>query len=506
MLIWKIAWRNLWRHQSKSLIVGVILFAGALLMTVGNALLDGALQGLEENTVNRMTGHLVVTSVDQTDKDLFFAPEPVADITNYPAVRAVLAQQDYLAGTLPLTRGNVMLLNETGRASEAFVLGVNFDAYQRFFLANVTVVEGALLKNGERGILISDETRQTLFDRQKYWLAPAGVELNPAQLTPKAREKFAHGNLPVKRDLVLLGFGKNAMGTDIRLPVKGIFRFKQLNKVWALNNFMDIESYRECFGYVTAAAKAVQLSQEQQTLLATEGDKLFADENMVTEADVTTENYDVAAMQQHTQRVNVPVDLDNGAYNLVFVKLKPGISVAEGYTRLNHALKQANLGVRAITWKESLGEMDAITAIMQGGLFTFVLFVFFVALLIIMNTLIIAILERTAEIGMMRAIGAGKGFIGGMFLAETVQLAVVFGGAGILTGMLLAWGLAALKLSVAHNEVLAMLCGGDVLHPVIRAGGVGLGLVQLAIVTLLSVLYPIFVARKITPLEAIARD
>jgi hypothetical protein len=79
MLIWKIAWRNLWRHQSKSLIVGVILFAGALLMTVGNALLDGALQGLEENTVNRMTGHLVVTSVDQTDKDLFFAPEPVAE-------------------------------------------------------------------------------------------------------------------------------------------------------------------------------------------------------------------------------------------------------------------------------------------------------------------------------------------------------------------------------------------------------------------------------------------
>ena len=104
MLLWKIAWRNLWRHKSKSLIVGVILFSGALLMTVGNALIEGAQQGLAENMINRATGHLLVTSVDQTNRDVFFAPHTIADITTYPAMKAVLEQQDYIEKFLPLTR------------------------------------------------------------------------------------------------------------------------------------------------------------------------------------------------------------------------------------------------------------------------------------------------------------------------------------------------------------------------------------------------------------------
>ena len=337
----------------------------------------------------------------------------------------------------------MLILNEAGKAGDEFVFGVNFDDYQRFFLDNVILVAGALLKNGERGILISDETRKNIFDRQKFWIIPEGKELEQDQLTPKAKEKAAKGTLTIKRELVLLGYSKNSMGIDIRLPVKGIFRFKQFNKIWGINNFMDIESYRECFGDITAADKIVALSKEQQALLATEGDKLFADTEMVEEANLTTDRYDVAAMQQQTRRTPTKINLDDGAYNLVTVKLKPGITLAEGYARLSRALTEAKLGVTVLTWKDALGEAEAITAIMQGGLFTFVMFVFFVAILIIMNTLIIAILERTAEIGMMRAIGARKGFVGGMFLAETLQLSIVFGGAGMVFGILLIWGLAA---------------------------------------------------------------
>jgi len=40
-LIIKIAWRNILRHKGKSVIIGVILFLGALIMTVGNGVISG---------------------------------------------------------------------------------------------------------------------------------------------------------------------------------------------------------------------------------------------------------------------------------------------------------------------------------------------------------------------------------------------------------------------------------------------------------------------------------
>jgi ABC-type antimicrobial peptide transport system permease subunit len=56
------------------------------------------------------------------------------------------------------------------------------------------------------------------------------------------------------------------------------------------------------------------------------------------------------------------------------------------------------------------------------------------------------------------------------------------------------------------NEILGLLVGGDTLNPIANVGGVVVGVVLLAIVTLLAMIYPIIVARKITPLEAISRD
>ncbi len=508
MLTWKIAWRNLWRHKGKSLIIGVILCAGAFLMTAGNALLDGAMRGLEKNMIAWMTGHLVVTSIDHAGNDLFMQEEPMADITNYPAVRAFLKRQEYVEDSLPITRGGMMIFNETGRNGEAFVFGVNFEDYQRFFGNNVTAVEGGVLKNGGRGIMISDETRDAIFDRQKFWVLPEGAELNPERLTPRARKRFDKlgSDFRVARDLVVMGAPLNSVGTDVRLPVKGIFRFKQFNKLWGMNNLMDIESYRECFGYLTAAERAVTLSRGRETLLNAEGDALFAADMVDVARNVSTKAYDVAKMQKDTRRTDRKIDLDDGVYNMVFIRLGPGVSVDEGKELLTGALRKADLGVRVLTWKESMGEGEAISDIVQGALFLFVMFVFFVAMLIIMNTLIIAVMERTQEIGMMRAVGARRGFISGMLLAENAQLALAFGGSGILLGILLSLGLAALRISVADNEVLSLLCGGDVFRPVISASGIGLGAVQLAIAAFLSVIYPVRVARRITPLEAIARD
>jgi hypothetical protein len=48
--------------------------------------------------------------------------------------------------------------------------------------------------------------------------------------------------------------------------------------------------------------------------------------------------------------------------------------------------------------------------------------------------------------------------------------------------------------------------GGDTFRPVLTAADFGLAVLQLAFVTVAAVLYPLFVARSVTPLDAVYKE
>ena len=50
-LTFKIAFRNLFRHLGKSLVIGTILFVGAMFMSIGNGIIAGTENGIEENII-----------------------------------------------------------------------------------------------------------------------------------------------------------------------------------------------------------------------------------------------------------------------------------------------------------------------------------------------------------------------------------------------------------------------------------------------------------------------
>lgn len=527
MLTWKIAWRNLWRHKGKSLVIGVILFLGALLMTVGNAVIEGAKDGMAENMVSRFTGHLVLKSADQKNDEMFVDERNALKVLpDYPGIKAVLQKQDRIESFVPMTRGLALILNPDGKQGEIVVFGVNFEEYQRVFLNNLLPVEGNLLQDGERGMLITEYARERVFDRQKFWVVPEGLTVEQTvafadaqtqaardvqipQFVAEARQKAEQGSLKTVSELIVLGFGASSFGSDIRVPVKGIFKFQNLNQIWKDVSFMDIESYREAFGHISSANHAADLSEQQQAVLnadSAEMDDLFGTGEILQDSAIRTETYDLTALQKQTERTSAVVDTDQGAYNMVAIKLKPGLDLLKAQAQLQQVLDAAGVNVTVLTWKQAVGPMSDLTSISQEALSVFVLFIFFVAIIVIMNTLSMTALERVTEIGMMRAIGARKSFISTMFLSETCMLSFLFGGAGIAAGVLLSLLLAALGIPVTSSNMLSLLFGGDTFHPVIKSAELVSGVIQLGLVTILAVLYPLLIARKITPLEAISRD
>lgn len=517
-LIVKIAWRNLFRHRGQSLVVGAILFLGALLMTLGNGVVSGMDRGLHETVVKGFTGDLVlIPEVHATDNAfLEMMGRAMEPLHGFPAVEKALEAHPQVDRFLPVGKNMAMAINEDGGMSTFhFLLGVDFARYEAMFPNTLNLKAGKLPEPGRPGLLVPTGARKEIYNQTNIWFLPKGEGLDTAQLEGDAKEHA--GDLSLKSSMVLLGFNQDNSTTDIRLDVDGIFRYRALNSIFGSFLLLDIESYRQCLGYFLASERTGgKVSREDSALFSLEAggmDALFGEDagQVVArpEAEAPTPGSDdAAAPSASAERAATDTgtaDLDQGAYNLVLVLLKPGAEAEAVRADLNAISARDGLGVRAVSWKASLGPVGSMASLIRGALFLFVSFLFLVAVIIIINTLSMAALERTPEIGMMRAIGAMKGFVSWMFLAETSVLALFFGGLGIVAGAVLVEIVSLFKIT-SDNDMLQLFYGGDTFRPLLTPGDFALCLLQLALVSLAAVLYPLRLARSVTPLDAVYKE
>src|SRR5689334_18005857 len=120
----------------------------------------------------------------------------------------------------------------------------------------------------------------------------------------------------------------------------------------------------------------------------------------------------------------------------------------------------------------------------------------------IANTMIMSILERTREIGIMKAIGAEDREIKLIFFVEAAVLGVVGG----VLGVLVAWGIDALANRLAYRFILKPQGASFIdffnLPPYLSLGAIAFALV----VSILAALYPASRAARIDPVRALRHD
>jgi putative ABC transport system permease protein len=120
----------------------------------------------------------------------------------------------------------------------------------------------------------------------------------------------------------------------------------------------------------------------------------------------------------------------------------------------------------------------------------------------IANTMIMSILERTREIGIMKAIGAEDREIKLIFFVEAAVIGVVGG----IVGVLVAWGIDALANRLAYRFILKPQGASFIdffdLPPYLWLGAILFAL----IVSVLAALYPASRAARIDPVRALRHD
>ncbi len=105
----------------------------------------------------------------------------------------------------------------------------------------------------------------------------------------------------------------------------------------------------------------------------------------------------------------------------------------------------------------------------------------------IMNIMLVAVTERTREIGLRKAVGAKTRHILGQFLTEALLLTVAGGVLGILFGFLLSRGAARML------EFSTIVTGGSVLLAVLVSAGIGL----------VFGIFPALKASRLNPIQAL---
>ena len=197
------------------------------------------------------------------------------------------------------------------------------------------------------------------------------------------------------------------------------------------------------------------------------------------------------------------VQLDEGISHEIVVHLKDHGQLAQNTEMLAGKYK----GSLVQNWKQMAPELGLLTD--YGNIYIY----FFIVIILlslgfgIVNTMLMAVMERVKEIGMLMAIGMSKFRIFWMLMLETVLLTLTGGFFGILLG--LAVTLATMKSGIDlsfYAEGLEDMGYSSLVFPVIEFGMVGVIVLLVLATGLVASVYPARKALKYKPAEAIRID
>jgi lipoprotein-releasing system permease protein len=125
-----------------------------------------------------------------------------------------------------------------------------------------------------------------------------------------------------------------------------------------------------------------------------------------------------------------------GAVNQIQVKVKPGVDIDRLSARLQTELERLRpMYFRVATWEQKQGPLLAAVAIEQSILNMLLFFIIAVAGFGILAIFSMIVVEKTRDIGVMKALGASTAGVRGIFLGYGLLLGVVGSGIGMALGL-----------------------------------------------------------------------
>lgn len=355
---------------------------------------------------------------------------------------------------------------------------------------------GALMK----GFLTVDD--ENFLERERFFYEEIAPEIDLYDLYP--------GDT-----LTLTSFTQSGYLRSVNVRVWGVINFRGLetSDLAGSTNLMDLVTFRELYGKMTSEQKeelreireevgveAISRSEAEDALFGGDGDVVRETETAEL-GEMFAEIGDIEAREALDDRVYSAKEIRSGLIISAALLLDDAARVDEVMEEIARLETNRDLGIQATDWQTASGLVGQFITVIQLVLYTAIFIIFLVALVIINNSMVMAMMERVSEIGTMRAMGTQRREVMVLVLLETLVLGIAAGLVGALAGAGLVMLLGQVGIP-APNDVLVFVFGGPQLYPFVTVGNLIIAVIVILVVSIISTLYPAWVATQVQPIVA----
>ena len=321
---------------------------------------------------------------------------------------------------------------------------------------------------------------------------------------------FRVGDIINLRSYTRSGFLKT-----VPLKIHGLYEFSGLESsdLAGAFNFVDLVSYRELYGRMSSEGRRELEALQSEVNIQRVGadsieDALFGEDSVIetrsesrpAENSSLTTDLNLSYARTATENYD-PKELNSGLVINAAVVLKNPRRIQSTLEELSRQFEQAGLRLQVVDWKQASGTLGQLVSVIRAVLLVAVGIILIVAMAIINNAIMMTTLERTKEIGTLRAIGAQRGFVLRMFCIETLTIGLLATVSGALTAVTLLVYLGQAGIA-APSDFVSFLFGGPRLYPTFTLDLILLAPITVAVLALIFTLYPAYMASKVSPATA----
>lgn len=502
----KLALRNLKEHKSKTLIISMFILFGVAIVVLGNSFLESINRGLEKDFRANVTGDLAISVIPEKGASIdVFGVNSTSITGDLPKVSA-LADLERIEEILAETDG----IKKQSKMISAQVI-----------LSKDAEIDFSVLEDDEKDLGVMDLPISMLFAGEdgSFW------ELFPDLNMIEGRYPAPGSNEIIVDTRVMEGFHKSwgkdlNVGDDVLMAsMDGIIReakvvglFKPANEYSAMFQSVYCEpGLARAFADLTYANSFSQELPDSVDLSISNmsEDDFFGDDDFFGEIEddsqILGSTTDFDSILGDTSLRDQLNKTDDGSWQYVLAKLENPHADKKIVAELNKRFKEEGLNAQAMDWKKAA---ISYSGTVEGIGFIFNLLIIILAIvvfIIIMNTMVVSVIERTSEIGTMRAIGAEKKFVKKLFYSEAVILTSLSALAGIIFAFICMLIFNSFNIAIT-NEIAKMILGGGLLHFSPTPKIIIVTILVALIGSILSNRYPVKSALRITPIKALSKE
>ncbi|MBS2097688.1 ABC transporter permease [Carboxylicivirga linearis] len=158
-------------------------------------------------------------------------------------------------------------------------------------------------------------------------------------------------------------------------------------------------------------------------------------------------------------------------------------------------------------WRQIMPEVSMLESSLDISMYIFMIIILLALVFGIINTMLMAVLERTKELGMLMSIGMNKSRVFKMIMIETVFLSLIGGVVGIIMGAVVTIATANSGIDISMvSEGFGAMGYDSIVYPVLKIKNVIDVVIMVFITGMLAAIYPALKALKLKPAEAIRID